>query len=75
MRTGSGAAWSGQPRSGAKPIPPLDSASRQMERDADATMTVNERNDYTGQQLAPDPRSRSGALQERPLRPLNELSG
>jgi hypothetical protein len=49
MRTASGTARNTQPWSRAAPLPPLDPASRQLERDADATMTVDEQHDYAGQ--------------------------
>ena len=48
MRTVSDTARSGQLRSRTEYLPPLDSASQQMERDADATMTVEEGHEYTG---------------------------
>ncbi|WP_070728402.1 hypothetical protein [Hymenobacter lapidarius] len=55
MRTASGTAWSGQPWGRTQLLPPLDPASRQTERDADATMTVMERYEYTGFNADPDP--------------------
>jgi hypothetical protein len=48
MRTASDTARSGQLRRRTEYLPPLDSASQQMERDADATMTVEEGHEYTG---------------------------
>ena len=50
MRTASRAAWSGQPWGRLADLPILDPSSQQMERDADATMTADERHDYVGYQ-------------------------
>ncbi len=48
MRTANTTTRSGQLRSRTEYLPPLDPASQQMERDADATMTTAEGPEYTG---------------------------
>ena len=54
MRTVSGSDRSGQPWSWTQLLPPLDPASRETERDADATITVEERQEYIGFIADPD---------------------
>jgi hypothetical protein len=63
MRTASDTTRSGQLRSRTGYLPPLDSASQHMERDADATMTAEEGHGYIGFMADPDrqPKPREAA--------------
>jgi hypothetical protein len=59
MRTARDTTWSGHSQSRVAPLPPLDPVSRQLERDADATMVVYERDEYTGSHILPGPSYRN----------------